>query len=283
MSSLHGLKLDLIKTLIAIYEEKTNTKAAKRLFIAPNTVSGSLKKLREVFGDELFIFDHVKTEFVPTEKAKELYDISSTYLHNIDGLITNRDQSFFTSKKCFRVAADCFYISYIHPYLMNLLPMVAPSVTTSVDPLPLNLEKYFIHDFKRFLFGALTSGNLDLVIHSDCHIDDSLKVEVIFRDSMVRVHRSIMDEIPKRTTEINCAMPFYKIPDEMYFDIPSSAVAHQKSIDTNVEILQSEYCLYAHYKNSDETMKVFVDSLRKSSSRLPKAILEIKASRVPVS
>jgi len=92
---------------------------------------------------------------------------------------------------------------------------------------------------------------------------------------MVRVHRSIMDEIPKRTTEINCAMPFYKIPDEMYFDIPSSAVAHQKSIDTNVEILQSEYCLYAHYKNADETMKVFVDSLRKSSSRLPKAILEI--------
>jgi len=52
---LRDLDLNLLLVLDALYEEGTLTRTAQRLRLSQPTVSAALAKLRQVFGDELFI------------------------------------------------------------------------------------------------------------------------------------------------------------------------------------------------------------------------------------
>ncbi len=47
--------LNLIRLLVALYEEKSVTRAAKRLEISQPSVSNGLRKLRAQLGDLLFV------------------------------------------------------------------------------------------------------------------------------------------------------------------------------------------------------------------------------------
>ena len=47
--------LNLLLAFRALLEERSVTRAAQRLFLGQPAMSGALKRLREAFGDELFV------------------------------------------------------------------------------------------------------------------------------------------------------------------------------------------------------------------------------------
>ncbi len=51
-TDLGALDLNLLHSLVVLVEERSTTAAAKRLGLAQSTVSGTLQKLRDAFGDE---------------------------------------------------------------------------------------------------------------------------------------------------------------------------------------------------------------------------------------
>ncbi|WP_424969692.1 LysR family transcriptional regulator [Dinoroseobacter sp. S76] len=67
---LDHLDLKMISALIALIEERSTTKAARRLHLAQSTVSGTLARLRDVFEDELLV--RQGRDLVPTARAEEL-------------------------------------------------------------------------------------------------------------------------------------------------------------------------------------------------------------------
>lgn len=54
-SNIKGMDLNLLLAFNALYEERSVTRAADRLALTQPIVSGMLKRLRDLFSDELYI------------------------------------------------------------------------------------------------------------------------------------------------------------------------------------------------------------------------------------
>jgi DNA-binding transcriptional LysR family regulator len=71
MFNLRSVDLNLLPVLEAACEEPTLTRAADRLAMTQSAVSHALSRLREVFGDELFV--RQGRGVVPTPVAQAIY------------------------------------------------------------------------------------------------------------------------------------------------------------------------------------------------------------------
>lgn len=86
-----NLDLNLLKTLLVIYQEQNLRKASERLFVTQPAVSHALQKLRLHFEDDLFT--KTRTGLTPTPYAKQLCQVLAPAL---DGLFqaVNTNQEF---------------------------------------------------------------------------------------------------------------------------------------------------------------------------------------------
>jgi LysR family transcriptional activator of mexEF-oprN operon len=64
------IDLNLLVVFHAIQNERSVSRAAQRLYLGPSAVSMSLRRLRELFGDELFV--RSGSQMVPTARAETL-------------------------------------------------------------------------------------------------------------------------------------------------------------------------------------------------------------------
>ncbi len=74
--------LNLLPILLALYEERSVTKAARKLGMSQPSVSVSLKRLRETFGDRLFVRTSFGVE--PTPRAKLLISETREILARVE-------------------------------------------------------------------------------------------------------------------------------------------------------------------------------------------------------
>jgi DNA-binding transcriptional LysR family regulator len=81
--------LNQLRTFVVLYELRSVTAAAERLHVTQPTVSYTLGRLRERFGDELFRREgHV---MVPTARATQLFGPLHEALAQIDATLTEHD------------------------------------------------------------------------------------------------------------------------------------------------------------------------------------------------
>src|SRR6185295_17385919 len=64
------IDLNLLVVFHAIEQERSVARAAQRLYLGPSAVSMSLRRLRELFDDELFV--RAGTGMAPTARAEQL-------------------------------------------------------------------------------------------------------------------------------------------------------------------------------------------------------------------
>ncbi len=69
-ANIRNLDLTLLLTLDALYEERSVTRAANRLSLSQPAVSGILNRLRDLFGDELYL--RTSHGVVPTPRAEAM-------------------------------------------------------------------------------------------------------------------------------------------------------------------------------------------------------------------
>ncbi|MBY5948250.1 LysR family transcriptional regulator [Photobacterium rosenbergii] len=86
-----NLDLNLLKTLLVIYQEQNLRKASERLFVTQPAVSHALQKLRLHFGDELFT--KTRTGLTPTPYAKQLCEALAPALNGLYQAV-NTNQEF---------------------------------------------------------------------------------------------------------------------------------------------------------------------------------------------
>src|ERR1700758_4571830 len=78
--------LNLLLTFRALLEERSVTRAAQRLFLGQPAMSGALKRLREAFGDELFV--RTPHGITPTPRALELARQVDPFLQSLHQALT---------------------------------------------------------------------------------------------------------------------------------------------------------------------------------------------------
>ncbi len=125
------IDLKLIAALIALIEERSTTKAARRLHLAQSTVSGTLARLRDIFDDELLV--RQGRDLVPTLRAEELLLALRPHYEGLAAALGEvRAFNPETDARVFRFGCtDAFALAAL-PKLTETLRSKAPSCDLSI-------------------------------------------------------------------------------------------------------------------------------------------------------
>jgi DNA-binding transcriptional LysR family regulator len=131
---LRALDLNLLVHLDALLAERSVTRAAERLFLSQPTVSGSLRRLRQHFGDSLLVRNGNQYELTPL--AARLRPVLETTLNGAGRVFTSA-QGFDPgdARREFSLLATDFWAATIGSRLLRLVTRQAPHVSIQFGPL----------------------------------------------------------------------------------------------------------------------------------------------------
>ncbi|MGY1705990.1 LysR substrate-binding domain-containing protein [Geodermatophilus sp. SYSU D00697] len=164
------LDLNLVRTLVSVYETGNLTRTAQALQVTQPTVSHALSRLRHHFGDPLFVRGRSGME--PTAVAAELYAGFRTALRGIDLTVeSTRRFDPATATRRFRICLTDVGEMSLLPRILEQLAREAPSAELEVVPM----------DFER-VAEWLTAGRVDAAIAST-PVPGDLRSTVVLEDS----------------------------------------------------------------------------------------------------
>ena len=129
---LRTLDLNLLKTLDALLDERSVTRAAARLSLTQPAVSGMLTRLRDNFGDPLFI--RAPHGMVPTLRAQQLAPVVKQILNDINMLLQPARFDPLTADFTFTLAATDYALKAVVVPFIAALKVRAPMIRVRVIP-----------------------------------------------------------------------------------------------------------------------------------------------------
>ncbi|WP_460275693.1 LysR family transcriptional regulator [Celeribacter sp. ULVN23_4] len=203
--------LNLVRVFIAIWDHRSVTLAAENLKLTQPAVSQSLRRLRDLYSDPLFL--RAANMMEPTQKAKDLYRPLRQALETIAATV-HSDQAFDpkTSNRRFSLTMSDIAETNLLPKLAAELQDSAPSIQIAINPLD-----------STSVIGQLRSGQTDLALgHIPDAAADGIKSTSLWQDSFVCL---MSKDHPKAgrplTLEEMARLRFVDIQD----DAPGFAVA----------------------------------------------------------
>ncbi|MBF4211186.1 NodD transcription activator [Pseudomonas sp. R32] len=156
-------KIDVrhMRVLLHLVREKNVSRVAERLEISQQAVSNYLKRMREVFPNELFLRQSAGLQ--PTDYAYDLAAKFEKIVEEIDGIFNSFPFDPATSEYAFRVIANEYAQLSIIPSLSLLMRERAPGVKLEV--IDFNPDQHV---------KTLAQGEADLVIGFSDYVDPGL-------------------------------------------------------------------------------------------------------------
>lgn len=156
-SNYKGIDLNLLLVFAVLMRERSTTSAAKCLFISQSAVSQSLRRLRVIMNDDLFLRD--RRGITPTPRAAALYRDILPSLNAIEDAL-KRPGGFDprTSARHFKLRLMCTHGACIAPAILSEIQKHAPFVALSISAGPENGDVAVI----------LQHETYDIVLSSDC-------------------------------------------------------------------------------------------------------------------
>ena len=172
--------LNLVRALVAIYETRSVTRAAERLDLTQPSVSHALARLRQVYGDHLFVRRPHGLE--PTALASQLYERFSQTLSAIDETLEAREAfDPASTTRRFRIALSDMAMLVIGGRMLAGLHDAAPRSEIEIVPLDERVPD------------DLAAGRVDLVIGNLPALGAVTRHELLFRERYVCL---VSDEHP---------------------------------------------------------------------------------------
>lgn len=165
------MKLTHLRVLIAVIEERNLTRAAERLNLSQPAVSVAIARLRDQFGDPLFLPRW--RGVVPTSRAIELAARVETILRAIDDLTEVPRFDPATTRTTVTIGANDFGIFSVVSPLIRSMRQVAPGIDLVVR----RLEEDISGQFDRL--------EIDLALTILSAPRQGAHVETLFREAFV--------------------------------------------------------------------------------------------------
>ena len=174
---LHRIDLNLLVVLDAIFSEGGITKAGEKLHLTQPAISQALGRLRELFGDPLFVREGRR--MVPTPLARSLMQPVRRALHSLE-VTLNEVQQFdpATTQRHFNIAVRDVLEATVLPPLMARVATEAPSIDISA-----------IRTDRRTLESELAAGSLDAALDILLPLSEDVRHQRISVDRLVVVAR----------------------------------------------------------------------------------------------
>lgn len=147
-----GFDLNLLRIAIAVYDERSVTRAAERLSMSQPSVSSALKRLRSSLADPLFL--KTGSAMAPTPRAYRLVAEAREILIRVDEKLLT-EPAFEPRTTVFSVSialSDVGEMVFLPPILERVKTLAPQASVRSVSMPPLELQK------------ALESGEVDLAM-----------------------------------------------------------------------------------------------------------------------
>lgn len=169
--------LNLFTVFEAIYAEGSVTRASRKLNLTQPAISHALGRLRQMFGDPLFV--RQGHTMVSTPLARSIIDPIRRSLRGLE-VTLNGAHAFdpATTEKRFNIALRDVLESTILPPLMRQVRESAPQVDIAAS-----------HVERRELQGEMASGTLDMAIDVLLPLPNDILRARIYQDSTVVVAR----------------------------------------------------------------------------------------------
>lgn len=132
MRDIRTLDLNLLKTLDALLEERSVTRAADRLGFTQPAVSGMLTRLRDSFDDPLFV--RTQRGIVPTLRAQELAGPVKQILGDVEALLQPKVFDPATAEFTLSIAASDYALQAVVVPFMAKLRRRASRIRVAVRP-----------------------------------------------------------------------------------------------------------------------------------------------------
>lgn len=176
MTDIQNADLNLLVAFDALYDARNVTRAAARLHVTQPTVSGMLARLRDLFGDQLFV--RTQHGVMPTPRAEALAEPVKALLADIDALITPASFDPASAEMTVSISVnDYMQHALIVPFIRRLR-RTAPGVRISVMPA-------YLSD----LADRLGRGAIDLAVTAGEFVAPGLPRCVLYTERYVCVAR----------------------------------------------------------------------------------------------
>jgi DNA-binding transcriptional LysR family regulator len=185
------LDLNLLRVFFAIWDLRSLTAAGERLGLTQPAISHALRRLRERFGDPLFV--RVANRMLPTDAAVRLHEP----LDQAFELLNRTLQSGVVfdprvTERTFRVAMSDIAEVYLLPRLITELSRISPFIRVHIVPL--------VPDS---LVSSMRSGEIDLAIGAISMPDKDITSIDILNDRYICLVRANHPIAKSRLTRSN--------------------------------------------------------------------------------
>lgn len=143
--------IKLLVALQVLLEEQNVSRAAERLSVTQSAMSKMLARLKETFGEELFI--RTSYGIQPTDKAISLTAPLADALESLGTLLTPKVFKPSECERTFRISLMDNLATRVIPGLLKKLSKEAPNVKIQMKP------------WGRTSFDDLANGQLDLIVN----------------------------------------------------------------------------------------------------------------------
>jgi DNA-binding transcriptional LysR family regulator len=216
MKDIRALDLNLLRTLDALLDERSVTRAAERLGFTQPAVSGMLTRLRESFNDPLFV--RTRRGIVPTLRATELAGPLKQILADVGALLQPAAFDPTTAKFTLSIAATDYALqAVVVPFLAKMRPL-APGIRVAIRPVE--------DDRVQMQF---ESGDLDLALMTPETALPELHARRLFDETYVCALRSNHPDARKQQLSIDrfCALDHVLVSysGERFWGVTNDALA----------------------------------------------------------
>ena len=187
------LDLNLLRVFFAIWDLRSLTAAGERLGLTQPAISHALRRLRERFGDPLFV--RVANRMLPTDAAVRLHeplDLAFEILNRTlqSGVVFDAR----VTERTFRIAMSDIAEFHLLPQLVSELSRISPFVRVHIVPL-----------LPESLASSMRSGEIDLAIGAISVSDKELTSIEMMKDRYVCLARANHPIVKSKLTRANFA------------------------------------------------------------------------------
>ena len=168
----HRIDINLYPLFIAIFEQKSISKAAQLLCISQSAVSHALQRLRQQLKDELFVRSGQK--MLPTPFAEQIYQPIQTALSTIQNIATPQHDFDPVMLQSLKIA--------IHD---EIEPIIFPQLVHHFAQLNLNIQFLSSKLDRKNMLADLSAQQIDFVIDLVQPYQENLQFEHLIEDHFV--------------------------------------------------------------------------------------------------
>ncbi len=132
MYNIRNIDLNLLVAFNALYDARNVTRAAERLALTQPTVSGMLTRLRDLFGDPLFV--RTQHGVLPTPRADDLSEPIKALLSDVEALVTPTEFDPASAAMTVSISANDYMQHSLIVPLIRSLRKKAPGIRLALLP-----------------------------------------------------------------------------------------------------------------------------------------------------